>query len=506
MFKNRFCLYKTNSENFHFAAMEINRKKLTWYPGGGGGHIYTDYFIMPKSYLNRCAITIKLKFKYAEDTEYHCIVQDTDYSPLTQIQIHGSGDYTVRFFYNTIAQLVRLVFMPRYSDKGCAVPIKCLVMGERPAEIKNDKNLYTFLKGKNETLLQQLFADGFILRFIKANITNPLFFKPLQEIYNYFRYMETRFFLDIFKQRIEKNTVPALLDQQFGHIDNKDIIIVLSDIKEPFGDYTCIDIDDIDTIANQNERIFIPVYNKDWKALRALQKLSARGLKYHLLKYWTCPPTRYFLVDENLYKTLEDEVSHNPRGHFAPQDYENIAQVVQATKNIPGDYVEIGVYQGASARFASSYLKRVSIDKKTWFIDTYEGFVYSEAQQSENAGWENTHTDTSLEAVREYLADYPNARLVKQNIITDELPSEIKQIAVCNIDVDMYEAILSALHKADKRMSVNGIIIVQDYGSTPPLIGALKAAHEFLEEKGKEYISLYMGNRQLLLIKRGGSK
>jgi hypothetical protein len=148
-------------------------------------------------------------------------------------------------------------------------------------------------------------------------------------------------------------------------------------------------------------------------------------------------------------------------------------------------------------------MKRSSISRDVYFIDTFEGFVYEQAAVSENTGRENTHTDTSMKDVKNYLSDFPGANLIKANIITDDLPVEINKIALCNIDVDMYEAIKVALYKTCDLITTNGIIIVQDYGSTPVLIGAQKAVHEFLDEKSDKFISLYMTSRQLFLIKRG---
>ena len=110
--------------------------------------------------------------------------------------------------------------------------------------------------------------------------------------------------------------------------------------------------------------------------------------------------------------------------------------------------------------------------------------------------------DTSLEAVRNRLKIYQNARVIQGNIITDELPSEIQKISVANIDVDMYDAVKAALYKVKDKIVKNGIIIAEDYGHTPSLIGAQKATLEFLDENPDMFIPIYLNSGQLFLIRK----
>jgi hypothetical protein len=87
----------------------------------------------------------------------------------------------------------------------------------------------------------------------------------------------------------------------------------------------------------------------------------------------------------------------------------------------------------------------------------------------------------------------------KLNIITDELPKNVEQIAVANIDVDMYEAVLASLNKLAPLMAKSGIIIVEDPGHTPGLIGARVALERFLRNNCN-FMPLYMESGQTLLI------
>lgn len=112
------------------------------------------------------------------------------------------------------------------------------------------------------------------------------------------------------------------------------------------------------------------------------------------------------------------------------------------------------------------------------------------------------HTNTSYDNVKERLSKYDNANVVKGNIISDELPAEIEKICVANIDVDLYEAVKAALYKVKDKVVKNGIIIAEDYGHTPTLIGGQKAVDEFIEENKNDFIPLYMNSGQMFLIKK----
>ena len=81
----------------------------------------------------------------------------------------------------------------------------------------------------------------------------------------------------------------------------------------------------------------------------------------------------------------------------------------------------------------------------------------------------------------------------KSNIVADDLPQEVDRIAVANIDVDIYEAVAAALLKVSPLMSVGGIMVVEDPGHTPLLIGARVALQEFLEtEAASRFLPLYV--------------
>jgi hypothetical protein len=242
--------------------------------------------------------------------------------------------------------------------------------------------------------------------------------------------------------------------------------------------------------------------NSDELAFDAVQAILKRGGMFYYGADRPFPAARYFHRDEAARIALKESHGAN-LAKFDLPDFENIAQVIHATRLLAGDYVEIGVYKGSSAYLALSYMGHANIQRRSYFFDTFSGFDYEGTASSVDRSWFNTHTDTSQEAVQKLLAHFAVPHeVIKSNIITDVLPEAIKQIAVCNIDVDMYDAVAAALIKVAPLVVEGGIIIAEDQGHTPLLIGAYVAVREFLESpQGKYFVPIEMLSGQMFLVK-----
>lgn len=247
------------------------------------------------------------------------------------------------------------------------------------------------------------------------------------------------------------------------------------------------------------------VYLYDFNCMNVIGRLAEKRIKFYTSNYTnrdiTAEVTPYFKIDEAAKNTLLEEAYYNGN-YFDLYDFQNIFQAIHMTEDLQGCYVEIGTYRGDSARAALSYMNNSGIIKKAYFLDTYEGFSYTEAEKSSDCEWANTHTDTSLDFVDERLQEFSNYKLIKSNIITDKLPEEIVDIAVCNIDVDMLEAVKAALEKVRSKMLPGGIIIAEDFGHTPALFGAQYAVKKFLNLYKNEFYSMYLQSGQFIMIKK----
>lgn len=212
-------------------------------------------------------------------------------------------------------------------------------------------------------------------------------------------------------------------------------------------------------------------------------------------------PVQYYQTDSAANSTLIEESFYNGN-YFDLNDFQNLFQAIKMTRKLEGIYVEIGVYRGDTARAALSYMEKSKIKRKSFFLDTYEGFRYANADNSSDCWWAGTHDDTSIDFVDARLQGFSDYHLVKTNIITDKLSDDIRNIVVCNIDVDIYEAVEAALEQVKDRMAQGGVIIAEDYGHTPVLVGAQYAVNKFMEKNEEYFYGIYLQSGQFLMIKK----
>ncbi len=335
-------------------------------------------------------------------------------------------------------------------------------------------------------------------KWVIENIGNKDFYEQELSVYNTLEEMKARKFYPIYRDRISKGIMRIAMKNFHNRYPEYEAFL-FSDVKDLGNEFKVYDKEDIKSMKPDTQMAVLAL-NQDYLALDLIDELNKYNIKYYAA-IQSFPHARYFHTDEAAFKVLEEE-SLSDSWHFCPVDFENIFQAIKAGQFLEGDYVEIGTFKGDSASAALNYMKKSGINKKAYFIDTYEGFNYDEAFNSNDTYWKSGHTDTSLERVSKRLEKYSNAKLVKGNIIKDELPEEIKQICVVNIDVDLYEAVKAALYKVKDKVVTNGIIIAEDYGHTPTLIGGQKAVQEFIEDNKNDFIPLYLNSGQMFLIKK----
>jgi hypothetical protein len=257
-----------------------------------------------------------------------------------------------------------------------------------------------------------------------------------------------------------------------------------------------------DLPESDSPRVVVLALESDEDALKAARSLKGKPNTFYFGANAALPTARYFHRNNTAWRVLREDAALGLEKHDTA-DFENILQALEVTRHLPGDYVEIGVYKGTSAHAALHYMAEAGIQRRVYLLDVYEGFTYSEAGQSADAVWQGTHQDVQMDRVAKLLSGFrvPH-ELVKSNVITDDLPAEIEQIAVCNVDVDLYEAVAAALRRVAPYIPVGGIIIAEDQGHTPLLLGGYMAVVEFLEsEAGLRFVPVHLSSGQMYLIR-----
>lgn len=164
-------------------------------------------------------------------------------------------------------------------------------------------------------------------------------------------------------------------------------------------------------------------------------------------------------------------------------------------KGIRGDIVECGVWKGGSSMMAAVTLRHLNdMDKDIFMYDTYEGmptpgamdvsfddeparFGYEKHLRPDGiSGW----CYSALEEVKHNmsLTGYPlNQIHFVKGKVEDTIPATMPgKIALLRLDTDWYQSTLHELDHLYPRLSIGGILIIDDYGHWK---GARKATDEY---------------------------
>lgn len=161
------------------------------------------------------------------------------------------------------------------------------------------------------------------------------------------------------------------------------------------------------------------------------------------------------------------------------------------TANIPGSFVECGVWKGgASMVIALTLLKMGVNDRKLYLYDTFTGMPKpSKDDISSMTGlkaknfWHDHWCDASLDEVKKDLAitKYPVKNIVFVKGLVEETLLKVipSSIALLRLDTDWYKSTRVELVHLFPRLSKNGVLLIDDYGAWA---GAKKAVDEYFEE------------------------
>jgi hypothetical protein len=164
-------------------------------------------------------------------------------------------------------------------------------------------------------------------------------------------------------------------------------------------------------------------------------------------------------------------------------------EALEATKNVPGDVVELGCYLGGTCAMGARFLEEIRSERRYIAIDTFGGFTDDQFKSELDHGGDpglRHHFSANTPELARWVMDRHGAAKVKMiqgdiaALPDEQLP---KRISACLIDIDLAEPIYVALNRLYPRLSPGGIIIVDDCDSYT----AYKAAigyERFVSEQG----------------------
>lgn len=158
-------------------------------------------------------------------------------------------------------------------------------------------------------------------------------------------------------------------------------------------------------------------------------------------------------------------------------------------REVPGDFIETGVWRGGSCIFMRGILKAHNVrDRKVWVADSFEGLPPPDTAKYPADAGDTLHMYDQLAIPMEEVAEnFRRYGLLDDQVVMlkgffkDTLPTApIEQLAIARLDGDMYESTMDALTSLYPKLSDGGYLIIDDFA----LPGCNKAVHDFRAAHG----------------------
>lgn len=145
-------------------------------------------------------------------------------------------------------------------------------------------------------------------------------------------------------------------------------------------------------------------------------------------------------------------------------------------ENVPGDFVETGVWRGGASIFTKGVLRaHADHGRHVWLADSFRGLPPANAADfPADRGW-NLDKHAELAISRQTVeANFRAYGLLDERVhflegwFKDTMPTApIDRLAVLRLDGDLYESTIQVIEPLYPKLSVGGFVIVDDYGLAP---------------------------------------
>lgn len=219
------------------------------------------------------------------------------------------------------------------------------------------------------------------------------------------------------------------------------------------------------------------------------KKLGFDINRYHMEEIYSADVSASLI---EVYKKVKPYTMTSPERVFA------LCEAVKYIheKNIEGDIVECGVWKGGSMMaVAETLLRSGDTSRNLYLFDTFEGMapptdkdvdiagVTAESllEQSDKMKDESVWCCASLEIVKSAVnsVGYPGEKIhFVKGMVEQTIPLNAPdKIALLRLDTDWYESTKHEMVHLFPRLSIGGVLIIDDYGHWQ---GARKAVDEYL--------------------------
>jgi predicted O-methyltransferase YrrM len=143
----------------------------------------------------------------------------------------------------------------------------------------------------------------------------------------------------------------------------------------------------------------------------------------------------------------------------------------------PGIFLEVGTFRGGTALHLCNAIRHRNA--AFYCFDPFEKAGFESMSDLDKCFKPDNFTQTQFESVVKMLSSHPNARAVQGFFPAAAEGLDLRDIAFCHLDVDIYDATKRSLEYLAPRLAPGGLIILDDFHhlQTP---GVNKAVAEFL--------------------------
>lgn len=166
-------------------------------------------------------------------------------------------------------------------------------------------------------------------------------------------------------------------------------------------------------------------------------------------------------------------------------------------ENVPGDFIETGIWRGGATIFMRAFLKLHDVtDRRVWAADSFQGFPAPDPEKFPNEA--RAHASKAMTEdfgrlavsraeVEENFARFgmldDQVRFL-EGWFKDTLPSApIERLSIMRLDGDFYESTRDALTNLYDKLSPGGFVIIDDYRESSWTYCS-KAVDEFRQARG----------------------
>lgn len=181
--------------------------------------------------------------------------------------------------------------------------------------------------------------------------------------------------------------------------------------------------------------------------------------------------------------------AHTMIGHARMRNLRHVCEAA-ILNNIPGDFLEAGVWRGGPCILMRGILEAYGDTQRRVFVaDSFKGLPPPNADEYPADEGSTFHTDAFLAVSRQEVEDnFRRYGLLDTRVVflegwfKDTLPAApIERLSVLRVDGDMYESTMQVLESCCHKVSPGGAVIIDDYHV---LEGCSQATDDFRTRHG----------------------